>query len=328
MRFILNKGDKVGIFSPSSPITAMSPKRFNRAKQYLENKGLCIIEGSRTGKQDFYRSGSIIERVEELNRLIKDPEVKYIMSTIGGLNSNSLLPYIDYDAFKKNPKIIIGYSDVTAILLGIYAQTGITTFYGPALVASFGEFPPFVDETFLYFMDIFNKELRLPYLYKEPKYWTDEMIKWEEQKDSKILIKNNLITLKEGKVIGRVIGGNLSTIMGIWGSPYMPEIKNGDILFIEDSLKTAGIAERNFSFLKVNGVFDKVAGVIIGKHEQFDDQNTGRKYYEIFQEVVGELNIPTLAEFDCSHTHPMFTLPIGAQIELDTINKKITLIDF
>lgn len=328
MKFTLNTGDKVGIFSPSSPITAMSPKRFERAKQYLENKGLFIIEGSRTGKQDFYRSGSIIERVEELNTLIRNPEVKCIMSTIGGLNSNSLLPYIDYDTFKKNPKIIIGYSDVTAILLAIYAQTGVTTFYGPALVASFGEFPPFVDETFLYFRDIFNKKLKLPYLYIEPKYCTDEMIKWEDQKGSKVLIENNLITLKEGKVKGRVIGGNLSTIMGIWGSPYMPEIKDGDILFIEDSLKTASIVERNFSFLKINGVFDKVAGVIIGKHEQFDNQRTGRKYYEIFQEVVQELSIPVLAEFDCSHTHPMFTLPIGSQIELDATNKKVTLIEF
>ena len=71
--------------------------------------------------------------------------IKCIMATIGGMNSNSILPYIDYEAFKRNPKIIIGYSDVTAILLAIYAKTGINTYYGPALVASFGELPPFVD---------------------------------------------------------------------------------------------------------------------------------------------------------------------------------------
>lgn len=328
MKFKLSKGDKIGIFSPSSPVTAISPKRFARAKKYLENKGFVIVEGSRTGKQDFYRSGTIQERVEELNSLIRNPEIKCIMATIGGLNSNSLLPYIDYEIFKKNPKIIIGYSDVTAILLGIYAKTGITTFYGPALVASFGELPPYVDETFSYFEDIFIKELRLPHEYKNPEFWTDEMIKWEEQEASKTSEKNELITLGEGKVIGRVIGGNLSTIGGFWGSPYMPEIKKGDILFVEDSLKTAGIVEKNFAFLKVNGIFDKVAGVILGKHEKFDDLGTGKKYYEIFQEVIGELDIPVLAEFDCCHTHPMFTLPIGAIIELDATNKKVTLIDF
>ncbi|HAS3151713.1 TPA: LD-carboxypeptidase, partial [Vibrio cholerae] len=97
-----------------------------------------------TGKSDYYRSGSIRERAEELNQLIRDPNVRCIMSTIGGNNSNSLLPYIDYEALRNDPKIIIGYSDVTALLLGIYAQTGLITFYGPALVASFGEYPPLV----------------------------------------------------------------------------------------------------------------------------------------------------------------------------------------
>lgn len=327
MKFKLSKGDKIGIFSPSSPATATCPKRFARAKKYLEDKEFIIVEGSRTGKQDFYRSGTIQERAEELNTLIRDPEIKCIMSTIGGLNSNSLLPYIDYEAFKKNPKIIIGYSDITAILLGIYAKTGITTFYGPALVASFGEFPPYVDETFSYFEDILIKELQLPYEYKNPEFWTDEMIWWEEQERSKTPIKNELITLKEGKVRGRLIGGNLCTIGGVWGSPYMPEIREGDILFIEDCLETAGIVERNFAFLKVNGVLDKVAGIIIGKHERFNDLGTGKKHYEIFQEIAGELEIPVLAEFDCCHTHPMMTLPIGSIIELDTTNKKVTILE-
>lgn len=117
--FKLKKGDSIGIFSPSTPITAYTPKRFERGVKYLEDKGFKIIKGSLTGKSDFYRSGSIKERSKELNELIRNPEVQCIMSTIGGMNSNSLLPYIDYDAFKKNPKPIIGYSDVTAILLGI-----------------------------------------------------------------------------------------------------------------------------------------------------------------------------------------------------------------
>ncbi|MFA0349917.1 LD-carboxypeptidase, partial [Vibrio sp. 10N.222.55.C6] len=94
-----------------------------------------------TGESEGYRSGSIQARAEELNQLIRDPDVRCIMSTIGGNNSNSLLSYIDYDALRDDPKIIVGYSDATALLLGIYAKTGLVTFYGPALVASFGEFP-------------------------------------------------------------------------------------------------------------------------------------------------------------------------------------------
>jgi len=107
----------------------------------------------------------------------------------------------------------------------------------------------------------------------------------------------------------------------------MPTIQQGDILFIEDSLKSADTVERSFSFLKVNGVFDKVSGIILGKHELFDDKGTGRKPYEILQEVLNGQELPFLAEFDCCHTHPMFTLPIGLEIELDAANKKVSLLD-
>lgn len=322
----LKAGDSIGIFSPSAPITYSCPKRFERAKQYLQNKGFKIIEGSLTGKQDFYRSGSIKERADELNDLIRNPDVKCIMSTIGGMNSNSILPYIDYEAFRRNPKIIIGYSDVTAILLAIYAQTGISTYYGPALVASFGELSPFVDYTYKYFQEITMDKTKIPYVFETPMYWTDEYINWETQDRSKEKRENELITVYEGTVKGRVIGGNLNTIQGIWGSKYMPEIKDGDILFIEDCLKDAATIERSFSLLKVNGVFDKISGIILGKHELFGDLKTGRKPYEILLEVLGDKKLPFIAEFDCCHTHPIMTLPIGCEIELDATKKTVTII--
>jgi len=324
---ILKKGDLIGIFSPSSPITYSCPKRFERAKKYLQDKGFKIVEGNLTGKYDFYRAGSIKERAEELNNLIRDPEVKCIMSTIGGMNSNSLLPYIDYEAFKKNPKIIIGYSDVTAILLAIYEQTGISTYYGPALVASFGELPPFVDATFEYLKEITMDEIKIPYVFEIPQYWTDEYVNWETQDRGKEERENRWITIYEGVARGRVIGGNLNTMQGIWGSKYMPEIKDGDILFLEDSLKDAATIERSFSFFKVNGVFDRISGIILGKHELFDDLKTGKKPYEILLEVLGNKKLPFIADFDCCHTHPMMTLPIGCEIELDATNKKVSIIE-
>lgn len=323
----LKKGDLIGIFSPSSPITYSCPKRFERAKKYLQDKGFKIVEGNLTGKYDFYRAGSIKERAEELNNLIRDPEVKCIMSTIGGMNSNSLIPYIDYEAFKKNPKIIIGYSDVTAILLAIYEQTGISTYYGPGLVASFGELSPFVDSTYRYFKEITMDEIKIPYVFEIPQYWTDEYVNWETQDRGKEERENKWITIYEGVARGRVIGGNLNTMQGIWGSKYMPEIKDGDILFIEDSLKDAATIERSFSFLKVNGVFDRVSGIILGKHELFDDLKTGKKPYEILLEVLGNKKLPFIADFDCCHTHPMMTLPIGCEIELDATNKKVSIIE-
>jgi len=323
----LKYGDTIGIYSPSSPVTYTSSKRFERAKLYLEQKGFHILEGSLTGQYDYYRSGSIKERAEELNDLIRNPNVSCIMSTIGGLNSNSLLPYIDYETFQKNPKIMIGYSDTTALLLGIYAKTGIPTFYGPALVPSFGEFEPFVDCTYKYFADTLLTDQHLPYNINQPLFWSDEFINREEKTKEKDLRPNNWISVIGGKATGRIIGGNLNTIQGIWGSPYMPLIQDGDILFIEDSSKDAATIERSFSLLKINGVFDKVSGIILGKHEQFDDCGTNRKPYEILLEVLQNQKLPFLADFDCCHTHPMITLPIGIQVEMDATNKTIQIIE-
>lgn len=322
----LKAGDAIGIFSPSSPATAFAPKRYARAKAFLEDRGFRIIEGSLTGKQDFYRSGSIRERAEELNALLRNPKVRCVMSAIGGMNSNSLLPYIDYETLIRDPKVIVGYSDVTALLLGIYARTGIATFYGPAAVASFGELPPLVDETFRCFMEVAGGR-DYPHLLPMPAAWTDEFIPWEAQNQPKATRPNQLITVHSGKAAGRLIGGNLNTMLGIWGTPFMPEIREGDILFIEDSLLDAADQERSFAHLKLAGVFDQIGGLILGKHERFDDQGTGRRVCDILTEVIGPVNFPVLADFDCGHTHPMLTLPIGVPAELDADAQTLTLLN-
>lgn len=322
----LKPGDTIGFFSPSSAATAWAPHRFARARAFLEAQGFRLKAGSLTGQQDHWRSGSIAARAEELNALIRDPEVRCIMSVIGGSNSNSLLPYLDFDALKRDPKIIIGYSDVTALLLGIYAKTGLVTFYGPALVASFGELSPLVDETLAGFSQIcLAGGGAVPHTLPTPAYWTDERLDWENQTRAKQCQPNRQISVGAGRVRGRLVGGNLNTMAGIWDSPYMPAIARGDILLLEDSLLTADTVERSFAHLKLCGVFDRIGALVLGKHELFDHQGSGKRPLDILLEVVGEPVFPILAEFDCAHTHPMLTLPLGIEAELDLDAQTLTL---
>jgi len=324
----LQIGDTIGFFSASSPATATAPNRFNRGKRFLEEKGFKLQAGSLTGKSDFYRSGSIAERAEEFNALIRDPKVRCVMSTIGGNNSNALLPWLDYDAIIADPKIIIGYSDTTALLAGIYAKTGLITFYGPALVASFGEFPPLVDATYDSFLDILTRPQHSHYSYQLPTHWSDERLNWDDVTPvrPKALYENTCRFVGTGQIEGRVIGGNLNTLSGIWGSDWMPEIRDGDILFIEDSLKDIATVERSFAMLKLNGIFDKVSAIILGKHELFDNAGSGRQPYEVLREVLAGQPMPIVDGFDCCHTHPMLTLPLGATLCINFDQSLVSII--
>lgn len=317
----------VGVFSASSPISATVPVRYERGKRFLESKGLRVVDGALYGKQDGYRSGSIMERADEFNALLHDDSIQILMAAIGGNNTNAILPYIDYEYLKAHPKVIVGYSDTTALLLAIYSKTGLTTFYGPALASSFGELPPFVDLTWESFREVVLKGLKVPHTYEKPPFWTDEYLNWADQSRAKEKRPNGWLAVRPGKWRGRLIGGNLNTMEGFFGTPYMPEILPGDILLLEDSLKDACTIERSFALLKLAGVLDRVGGIVLGKHELFDDNGTGRRPHEILLEVLGDRDIPILADFDCCHTHPMLTLPIGCQAELDAGEQRLTLLE-
>lgn len=140
-------------------------------------------------------------------------------------------------------------------------------------MASFGELPPLVDETLASFLQIvLADDAGVPCTLPTPAQWSDERLDWENQARAKQCQPNRLISMGSDQVVGRLIGGNLNTMAGIWGSPYMPAIEHGDILLLEDSLKSAETLERSFAHLKLCGVFERIGALILGKHELFNDQ--------------------------------------------------------
>ncbi len=320
---------RIGFYSSSTGITALSPKRFRRAESFLKSKGAELVVGNLTGKNDFYRSASIRERAKEINDLIYDDSLDIIMSTIGGSNTNSVLPYIDYSYLAKHPKTFVGYSDASALLLAVKTQApNCRVLYGPALVASFGEWPPYNELTWQYFKKIVDTPSKTLVSFKAPDFWTDEKANWEDFEHEKKNHKNLWKYINSPVLSGRLIGGNLNTIYGILASRYFPKISDGDILFLEDSEKDAATVEKNFAMIKDAGIFDKAKGIILGKHALFDDDGSNRLPIEILQEVLNNRKLPIIYDYDSCHTIPMITTPIACQVRIDAKNMTVSFADF
>lgn len=310
----------IGLFSPSTPITALSPQRFKRARALLAQHGYRLVTGALTGQSDGYRSGSIQARAAELNALVHDDTVDVIMAAIGGMNSNALLPYLDYAYMQQHPKTIVGFSDVTAILLAIHTQApAYQVLYGPTLVASLGEFPPLVAQTWRYFEQTLNGATQ----FAAPKQWSDDRLNWESFEQEKTLHANRWGWVEAPTLHGRVIGGNLNTMEGFLQSKYFPRLTHSDLLFIEDAEQDIATVERSFAMLKLAGVFDQVSGIVLGKHALFDDGGTGRRPVDVLIEVLAGQALPIIYDYDSCHTVPMMTTPIGAVAEFDALKMTV-----
>lgn len=326
----INTKTKIGIFTSSSDLSSKLPRRVNNSKKILEQEGYIVNLGNLWNKSIGYTSGNAKERSEEFNNLLSDNDI--LMSMIGGMNSSSILPYIDYDKIMERKTKIVGYSDTTAILLAVYKKTKIPTYYGPALLPSFDE-QDFIKR---WNLNSFNKYVvnNQIGIIDNPKLWTEEKIDWFNFEDEKVskenyikkMQKNKLYSYNDGVVIGRLIGGNLNTMVSVYNTEFMPEIVEGDILFIEDSNKSVDECERNFAFLKNSKILDKVSGVILGKSENFNKMSSNETYESLFMKFL-DRKIPALTNFDSSHCQPMNVLKIGGKVKLDTFNKQVTLLE-
>lgn len=323
----LKQGDTIGILTPSFPAPSRFRARYERGLAELREMGFTIREGRCAQQDEGYRSASIQERAAELNELLHDEDVTAIISTIGGNNSNSLLPYIDYEQLARHPKIMMGYSDVTALLMGCHAKTGVVTYYGPAIVPSFGEWDGMLPEGKQYVRDVLLRERIAPYTLSVPTEWTEEMLDWNTQQRTKVMQPNaGWLTLRQGRAQGPLLGGNLNTLSGFLKSEYVPDW-TGAILFLEDSFKTMADEERSLSMLKLAGVFDQIAGLIIGKHEHFNASGAPFSFETLLLEIIGEATFPILTNVDIGHTFPSHVFPLGIDVELDATAGTITFLE-
>ena len=327
----LKFGDEIRVIAPSRSMSILSKETVNIATKRLEKLGFKVSFGKNIYSEfdKNYGCGSIKERIEDLHEAFLDKNIKAVLTAIGGFNSNQILDYINYDLIKNNPKIICGFSDITALLNAIYAKTGLVTYYGPHY-SSFGMEVGF-DYTLEYFKKIFmfDKKDSNEILIENPKVWSDDL--WFlDQKNRKFIDNTGLEVINQGCAEGTIIGGNLCTLNLLQGTEFMPLQDDNIILMIEED-NFAGKEffrefDRNLQSLLhcYKNKNKKISGIIIGRAQVNCNMNF-EKWKIMIDNKLELANIPVLINADFGHTTPIFTFPIGGHAYIN--NNKIKIKD-
>ena len=258
----LKSGDKIRIIAPSRSMGIISEDT-KIANQRFADLGLKLSFGKHINESDEFNSSSIKSRVEDLHDAFADKNIKAIITVIGGFNSNQLLRYIDWDLIKNNPKIFLGFSDITALNNAIFTKTGLVTYSGPHY-SMFGQ-----ELYFDYTLEYFKKCLMIdrPMSVLPSKEWSDD--EWYLDQNKRDLINNTgHLVINEGKAKGTILGGNLCTFNLLQGTEYFPDLTNS-ILFLEDDYETVPHTfDRDLQSLIHLPDFNKVRGLVIGRFQK------------------------------------------------------------
>lgn len=292
----LNKGDLIGVISPASTPDELS--RIEDGVKYLQKLGYRVEVGKNVGKTHGYLAGSDDERVEDLHYMFKKKEVKAIICIRGGYGSPRLLSKLDYKLIHENPKIFVGYSDITALQMAMLHKAGLVTFAGPMLAVDlYDNVSPFTEELF----------------------WS---LLTSTKKIGKVHAPNNekLISLVKGSATGRIIGGNLALFTSIMGTEYFPDPK-GKILMLEEISERPYRVDRMFNQLKLAKVFKSAAGIVLGAFCDCNEHDTEKKTLalgEVIEDYLTNLKIPTAYNFQHGHIKDFITVPFGINVTLDS----------
>lgn len=297
----LQPGATVGLITPASP--AFEPTTIRAGIQTLQSLGFRVKTGDHIAQKWGYLAGSDADRLHDLHQMFQDDEVQAIICLRGGYGSMRLLPQIDYALIKKHPKIFVGYSDITALNLAIYQQTGLITFHGPVAISSFSSY------TTEYFMKIVTLSEPLGQI-SRPK------------PDNPLRPTAYLNTIQPGRATGRLVGGNLTILTALLGTRF--EVDTTDaILFLEETGEEPYDVDRMLTQLLLAGKLDQVAGVVFDRCPDCQPRDYKPAFPNTFslEEVVIErlqdCNCPVLFGLALGHEADKPTLPLGITVTLD-----------
>jgi len=291
----LRKGETIGLISPSSHCAY--PDKINQAVSYIENNGYRVQPSRHLNCIDTNPAIADQQKLHDLHEMFLNPAIKAIICLRGGAGASRLLKKINYELLAANPKIVVGYSDITALSLAIFAQTGLITFSGPMLAT----------------------ELYRPTAYTEEHFWgmlTSPAYALSLQNHP----DHPITCIKAGKAEGRLLGGNLSVLSSMIGTPYLPSL-NDSLLFLEDINEPAYRIDRMLSHLGNAGLLAQSKGVLFGQFGNEAENTTAEnlRQQNIFNYYSTEAhsNAPVMRGLSYGHIKNLMTIPIGARFKME-----------
>lgn len=302
----LKRGDTVGLIAPSSPTT--DKKYVEQAKDKLIEMGFKVKVGRSCYERYGYLSGTDELRAKDINLMFEDKEVQGIICLRGGYGTPRILDLIDYEIIRNNPKVFVGYSDITALHISMNQISKLVTFHGPMgtsdIIGTFSDFSR--DSLFNSILDNgFKGNLDNPH-------------------------GEEIITINEGIGKGEIIGGNLSLIVDTIGTPYEIDTR-GKLLFIEEVSEDPYKVDRMFTQLRLSGKLSDANGIILGDFNKCDREESKHKeslsLMQVIEDIIKPVGKPTIYNFQAGHCEPMITIPFGVEAVLDGYKKEVTILE-
>lgn len=295
----LKAGDTVGLIEPAG--FTDDAYDLEPVKETIRAMGLVPKAGATLGTKYGYLAGEDRARAADVNAMYADGQVKAVFAVRGGWGCARILPFLDFATIRANPKLLIGYSDITALHMAFAAHAGFTTIHGPNASSAWGKasWEPFRALTF---------DGATP-TYANPASAEDRLVprQWRTR------------TIKGGKAQGRLLGGNLTVLTALMGTPYLPDFTGG-ILFIEDTNEAEYRIDRMLTQLALGGVLGKLKGVVFGQCTECVNSGAGYGNFtlsEVLQQHLEPLGIPAFEGAMFGHIANQFSLPVGAMVEMD-----------
>jgi muramoyltetrapeptide carboxypeptidase len=305
----LRAGDTVGVIAPGTAVP--DPERLALVEPTLKFFGLRAKLGRYVARGSGHVTRSVSERVDDLHAMFRDPEVQAVFCVRGGYGSMQLLDRIDYDLVRRNPKVFLGYSDITALHLAINRHAGLTTFHGPIVLSSFTDYT--------------QRSFRQALFDARP---TGKLT--NPQESNQLRPEHPLRTVRAGVATGQLVGGNLSLVTALMGTPYEIETR-GRILFIEDVGEEPYRIDRMLTQLRLAGKLDQAAGIVFGECSECAPNDYKPSFAwdytlgEVLDQILGSTRVPVLSGLTIGHTADQLTLPLGVTATLNADEKTLEL---